>query len=1124
MFAQTGGDSDSPVVGWAAPRIETPPTIDGEIGEEEWKYAARLNALQARLAGVSAREVTWFTTWNPDHLYIAMRSPMRPGERPIQNLRRTGRDINVAFDDSYEVWLDVDSRSPEGLPVFFQYLANIAGAKLDTMHIPTAGNQRMSWTADWLVVNRLTDDNVWEMEMEIPRENLGVLEPFEAGREISLLLARNFKRPWEQNSISGTGTFTASDTYSRVTLVEPGPAIKLMSVADHEDQQFAFEAGLANPLDEPASLQYRVWTGEQTLAEGTLDAEPDRVTDPKQLIEPLGLEPETQYGIEVVDAASGRLVLAWSSERNFGRQPVEPTLEDRGDVVRLSLAFNPIGNYLSVDGDLIQYDARDEIESFDVEVRDASGDVVNSKPLQMDELAYVSDTLQLPDLPPGEYTTRLRGYDASGEAVIDETRDFEKKDHTEFEWWQTDRGNWETLLKPWTAVEWDASASTIGVLDRTYHLGPLGLPAQVTSRGEDVLASPVRLELTTADGETARSDQQSTGDWQTRTKKDFRVVASTGSGLGELQLSSTITAEYDGMVKYELTLDPTQPVDVESLRLVLPYRSDLARLYHAAGRGIRFGFDFDFLPGHGNVEDTRGVFWGSKKVDGQGMAVGSFIPYMWLGGTHAGIAWFADSDEGWTPSDETSAIQMSKSDAGSVDLVLNLISEPTTLDAPRTIVFALQATPVKPMPPSWRDEEWSTGSTFKDFQQVRPKGGHLIWTNIPFTLDPDASRDMVQQNRQANSNLFAGRTPVDRLYAVPYLEWKHISPRFAPEVGYFADQWKTEIGEGLWFSPSLRDYLVYQLSNWIDEADIDGIYLDNVRPTIGDNLLAGQGYELPDGRVQPTFQMFETRELFLRFRALFHEKGKHGKFVLHMTNNFIAPWIGPADILLDGEHHSVFADSGATFMDYWSLPRIQLANPQRWGNITTFLQLHKGRWDPATLQKANRAFVGMLGSHDILVGANSNGSFAPYFWATWAFATQDEGVDFIPYWDVNDPIAGDDGDTTLASAWTHPDGRVLVIVANRGEEPTTVDLQLDAEALGLSSQAAAEVRDAELLVPESVHGRGRPSEEAQLYLAGLEPIEAAGPGRVSVPVAGEDYRLLWFGPVPEDAFDVGGGD
>ncbi|MFW6336852.1 MAG: glycoside hydrolase domain-containing protein [Phycisphaeraceae bacterium] len=707
---------------------------------------------------------------------------------------------------------------------------------------------------------------------------------------------------------------------------------------------------------------------------------------------------------------------------------------------------------------------------------------------------------------------------------IDETRDFEKKDHTEFEWWQTDRGNWETLPKPWTAVEWDASASTIGVLDRTYHLGPLGLPAQVTSRGEDVLASPVRLELTTADGETARSDQQSTGDWQTRTKKDFRVVASTGSGLGELQLSSTITAEYDGMVKYELTLDPTQPVDVESLRLVLPYRSDLARLYHAAGRGIRFGFDFDFLPGHGNVEDTRGVFWGSKKVDGQGMAVGSFIPYMWLGGTHAGIAWFADSDEGWTPSDETSAIQMSKSDAGSVDLVLNLISEPTTLDAPRTIVFALQATPVKPMPPSWRDEEWSTGSTFKDFQQVRPKGGHLIWTNIPFTLDPDASRDMVQQNRQANSNLFAGRTPVDRLYAVPYLEWKHISPRFAPEVGYFADQWKTEIGEGLWFSPSLRDYLVYQLSNWIDEADIDGIYLDNVRPTIGDNLLAGQGYELPDGRVQPTFQMFETRELFLRFRALFHEKGKHGKFVLHMTNNFIAPWIGPADILLDGEHHSVFADSGATFMDYWSLPRIQLANPQRWGNITTFLQLHKGRWDPATLQKANRAFVGMLGSHDILVGANSNGSFAPYFWATWAFATQDEGVDFIPYWDVNDPIAGDDGDTTLASAWTHPDGRVLVIVANRGEEPTTVDLQLDAEALGLSSQAAAEVRDAELLVPESVHGRGRPSEEAQLYLAGLEPIEAAGPGRVSVLVAGEDYRLLWFGPVPEDAFDVGGGD
>ena len=53
-----------------------------------------------------------------------MRSPLREGERVVQNLRDTSRDVNVVFDDAYEIFLDVGSKSPDSQPVFFQYLAN----------------------------------------------------------------------------------------------------------------------------------------------------------------------------------------------------------------------------------------------------------------------------------------------------------------------------------------------------------------------------------------------------------------------------------------------------------------------------------------------------------------------------------------------------------------------------------------------------------------------------------------------------------------------------------------------------------------------------------------------------------------------------------------------------------------------------------------------------------------------------------------------------------------------------------------------------------------------------------------------------------------------------------------
>ena len=131
------------------PYASVPPTIDGNIHDDQWQDALSINALQTTEGAVSTRQTRFWFMWNEDNLYLAMRSPLRPGERVIQANRQLGRDNSkTVFDDSYEIWLNFNTTSPSGEQVFFQYLGNAAGSKYDVMFEPTVGNSRPGWESE----------------------------------------------------------------------------------------------------------------------------------------------------------------------------------------------------------------------------------------------------------------------------------------------------------------------------------------------------------------------------------------------------------------------------------------------------------------------------------------------------------------------------------------------------------------------------------------------------------------------------------------------------------------------------------------------------------------------------------------------------------------------------------------------------------------------------------------------------------------------------------------------------------------------------------------------------------------------------------------------------------------
>ena len=420
---------------YKAPTIIIPyawhkPTLDGIIHDEEWQGAVSANALQTTAKAVSARQTRFWLMWDEDNLYLAMRSPLRPSERLIQALRERGHDVNVVFDDSYEIWLDVGTHSADGQPVFFQYLSNFAGARWDVMQEPAVGNSRLSWTAGWKPHNRLTPDGkFWEMELAIPRRSLYKETAFHDGFAFSGLLARNFKRPWDQVTLAGSGSFSVRETYAHYILSKNAPAIHLMAVGDPTARTFGLALSAFGPVGLAAqTLHWRFESDGDVRREGALVAQPGKLTPlPPALA--LDKEGAGAFRIQVLSANGKTLYLDWSARREWsGREALAQTLHDTGDRIALTIALNPARDYLRVSGDFIDYDARSAIARCVVTARDGQQRVLAQKEVRPDALAYARGVLTLPHLLPGAYSAELVAYDKRGSALLTRRTEFAKKD------------------------------------------------------------------------------------------------------------------------------------------------------------------------------------------------------------------------------------------------------------------------------------------------------------------------------------------------------------------------------------------------------------------------------------------------------------------------------------------------------------------------------------------------------------------------------------------------------------------------------------------------------------------------------------------------------------------------
>ncbi len=281
------------------------------------------------------------------------------------------------------------------------------------------------------------------------------------------------------------------------------------------------------------------------------------------------------------------------------------------------------------------------------------------------------------------------------------------------------RGNDEDVLRGWTPLSLEQHAPlSFGCWARRYTLAPSGLPASITALDQELLAAPAQWQA-------AVGGQPVT--WQAEPTRLLRATPGVAeytarqSG-GGLRLTTRGRLEFDGFLKLRVRLEPTAgPVDLSQWRLHLPFRREVARLLHHFPKPpVWTGFD----PAKINARAVPADGWQAP-----------FLYHVWVGDESKGLQWLTETDEGWQPANPERAIEL-RPDGAAMDLVLDVIGQRTRLTAPREVVFALQASPVKPRPANWRHWRYTQAGWYgmekathpamrPDSRVTWPAAGHL---------------------------------------------------------------------------------------------------------------------------------------------------------------------------------------------------------------------------------------------------------------------------------------------------------------------------------------------------------------------------------------------------------------
>lgn len=1008
------------------PLFTKAPKIDGKWEEGEWSDAIGVplgTGANGRPIGERPSAI-YFLGWDPNNIYAAARLPLRKGEK----LKRLGREPvkdNVSCKETaIELFIDNHRFGSHPSLCRWQFMGNAVGNKWDYEDQYQIGQRFPGWDAKWDYAQSLSKDGkYWTAEIAIPRESVYQNKPITVGEIWKIGFAIDLQNP----GICWSGFYGARIP---ATFSDTVPAIVTSRIEEATIVRgLAFDMTITNTLSTPFEANVLAILSktakdktQQVIVEKTwpISLAPSKKTT-LNVNEALKdkVEDKTRYLYTIAVKRGDDILYSWNRELEYGiadnKLGVDFVPDPNPFVAEIHYA--PISNYLRLVVDKYDYPNADAVKAVDV-ILSKFDDVKVINKFTITEFKYgkASKGVKIPALSAGKYKCVFNLLDAKGKTLVSRTNTFDVKDLKQFPWINNTIGKDDVVPEIFKPLKMDGEK--LLAFEKEITTSSDGLLAQAVVKGQKLLSKPVYVAGKNAAGQfvVKSENSQSSLKEHSATHADYAGKAVGGN----VEIDVNTRWEYDSTAKVELKLSSAdgKPVNLESLKLVIPFSPEASRNFMVVGNNMRLSCKAGQLPGNGKT----GVIWRSTEVPMQERTVGSFVPVIWIGNRSMGMTWFADNDKGWWPNDKFPAQELIRREDGGVDLVLNIASTSVTLDKPRDIVFGLNINPVRPM-----SDHISGVNTFGYINQMgRWKPGESKRREFALRYGQDTER-LKEVTKACHDH--------DRIFA-PYTE---MSSQDIPmkEHQYFKEEYCGDPAPPFSVYPSkvFNDMVLYWSDKAMREQDIDGYYFDNVYPRISYSDINSAAYRLPDGRVQPGYCLWGLRDHFKRMRTLLekNKKGERSRLCIHNTRFQFPPVMAFADLAMGGEMATPKMGS-PDFMEMYPREFVEIVySPYLWGYRLSHLYHFQresyvnelGEHDEAASDKVHRGACATMMNHGME-------TFFDYSTTTKFNLLKSQAggeLTFIPAWEANGlfKIVGNDKNAGVA-IWKAKDFIIALLV------------------------------------------------------------------------------------------------
>lgn len=444
-------------------------------------------------------------------------------------------------------------------------------------------------------------------------------------------------------------------------------------------------------------------------------------------------------------------------------------------------------------------------------------------------------------------------------------------------WLNNKLGLGHEVPPPWTSLQ--VKDNTVTVWGRKIILSGSGFPEQIINQGQPMLCSPLILKAVLSNGKTVTLKP---GKVKLLKKYSDQATFEGVSSVAGIFAKLKTTVEFDGFMKFEMSLSATDSVKVKRLYLDCPLRPDQIRYYNSPFRGYS-----PML-----IMDTWGSITKKRKF--------KFYNTFSLAGTDLSWNWSCDAPENWRLQRRSRALETIPSEDDFIFRV-NFIDaySGVKLGNDRKIVFAFQPGPFRPPLKNYRQYTalwWEAKPNL--LKRVKATGLKPMICLWPFSLKGTVYQDRTPEYARASrvgfnypwpENPKKFRTWMKDTHdagglVCPYintdnydLDWGPGSKKYQKEWAGLAVAAKRPLTKN-GFRPKYGQAICYNTKTWDDfyvwllvkamrEFGYDGYYSDNTWSKACKNPAhpdSHKAYTDEDGRKWPRIPLMKTRNLYKR--------------------------------------------------------------------------------------------------------------------------------------------------------------------------------------------------------------------------------------------------------------------